>query len=82
METVKDWMIRIRRRAIEKGPEFKSIFGVFIMNYCDFTGFNVIKFDEWFLKTPDGISCSDEVERRYGSRAVALIRELIATERR
>ena len=68
--------------------EFKKIFGKPITNFATefpkmspmasilLVGLNIIKFDEW-INPPDGTSCADEVEKRYGVEARKLIEKLI-----
>lgn len=56
---------------------FRQTFGVQLMNYFSFiTGFDIIKFDEKFLKTPDGISMGEYIREKYGEEAVDLIKNL------
>lgn len=40
------------------------------------TGFNVVQFDI-DIKTPDGVSCKEWVEKEYGKDAVNLIKRLL-----
>jgi hypothetical protein len=58
--------------------QFQKTFGVKVNAYYDrMTGFDIIKFDEEFLKTPDGISTHDLVVQKYGEAAADLIVKLI-----
>jgi len=50
--------------------EFMEIFGVDPKNYWEnnFFGFDVIAFDEKFIKTPDNISMREYVTEKYGKK--------------
>jgi hypothetical protein len=56
---------------------FKNTFHTDLANFWDFTGFDVIKFDEDFIKPPDGKSTADVVREQYGDSAVELIYGLL-----
>lgn len=63
--------------------EFYNIFGVHLKFYWDYfpgldLGFDVIKFDK-FIDPPDGTSCAQAVNTKYGARAEQLIHELLAS---
>lgn len=58
---------------------FKQTFGVKLSNYWDVTGFDVIKFDEEFIKPPVGAGTADTITKRYGKAATDLVFALIAT---
>lgn len=58
--------------------QFKQIFGISILTFLDlFTGFDIVRFDEKFLQTPDGQSTADCLLERYGQEAHNLISNLI-----
>lgn len=50
--------------------EFMEIFGVDPKNYWEnnFFGFDVIGFDEKFIKTPDNMSMREYVTEKYGKK--------------
>lgn len=60
----------------EENKAFRETFSMDIYRFWDWSGFDVIKFDE-VIKTPDGISCSDFVRSQYGDDAVTLLNRLI-----
>ena len=74
------WQLRTENREKVKKhhAEFKQIFGVQLTDYMDTAGFDVVKFDEEFLKTPDGISTKELIYSKYGQRAVSLAEALLA----
>jgi hypothetical protein len=60
------------------GREFDRVFGVALANYFDnFTGFDVIGFDDEVVKSGDGCM-ADVVREKYGQRALDMIEELLA----
>ena len=64
--------------------KFEVMFGISLLQFRDTTmyfmlgrySFDVIGFDKW-LKTPDGISTSDYVTKRFGVEACKFVRQLI-----
>jgi hypothetical protein len=61
--------------------EFRRYFGIPLHRYHNLLmGFDVIAFDEQFIKSKDEESCAQAVERDYGPKAVALIRKLIGAK--
>ncbi len=68
----------LSERRIKYGEEFRIIFGQPLKKFWEsnLLGFDVIGFDE-FINPPDGTSCAEAVEKRYGKRAVEVIRALI-----
>ena len=57
--------------------EFRHVFGVGLKPYFDLvTGFDVIKFDQEFIRPPDGTSTANVIKARYGPEAVDLIKKL------
>ena len=61
----------------EHERSFRRIFGVSMRPFLDLiTGFDIVKFDDW-MKTPDGISTSDFLRKKYGDEAHAIVRGLL-----
>lgn len=59
------------------GKAFKRVFGVSVMKFWEpLFGFDVVAFDLW-AETPDGVSCNDHVEHKFGNGSAALIKSLI-----
>jgi hypothetical protein len=57
--------------------EFENTFKLKFDNYfSNLLGFDIVKFDE-DIKTPDGISTKDFINKTYGNEAVKLIQNLI-----
>ena len=57
---------------------FTNMFGAGLMVYWDnLTGFDVVKFDEEFLKSPDGKSVEDITRERYGDEGVRILKALL-----
>ena len=56
---------------------FKRVFGIKLSRYWDVTGFDAIKFDEEFIKPPDGTSTAEAITERYGQAATDLVFELV-----
>ena len=65
--------------------KFKEIFGVSLKSFYGSAlemamfGFDLIKFDKEFLKTPDGKSVNDYVKEKYGIEGYNLI-NILTTE--
>jgi hypothetical protein len=61
--------------------EFTDTFGISLHEYWDkITGFDVVSFDENFIKPPEGTSTASAIRHKYGARAVALCKALIRGE--
>lgn len=59
--------------------DFENIFHIRFMNYFDWiTGFDIVKFDEQFLKTPEDTSTKDFVTTQYGKEGVTVIEKLLS----
>lgn len=60
--------------------EFYRIFQVNLKNYFPnyLTGFDIVKFDDEVIKTPDDISMSQHIKEKYGEDGHHLIKILIA----
>ncbi|GEM_PF-2426731 len=66
-----------KKLLLENADEFRRTFGVMLQKFMSpITGFDIVRFDE-FLRTPEGISTRDYINRKYGSKAVGLIERLI-----
>ena len=62
----------------QQNSDFQRIFGVRLRPFWDnFTGFDVIKFDEELIQPPDGQSTLDKVSEDYGKEAADLCLDLI-----
>jgi hypothetical protein len=60
--------------------QFRKFFGRPVQDFmCPVTGFDVIKFDEW-AGTPDGVSCRDHIEKKFGKGSASIIETLIKVE--
>ena len=58
---------------------FSRIFGVTLNSFFDnLFGFDIVKFDEDFIKTPDDQSMEEYIQEKYGEKGVAVIKRLIA----
>lgn len=59
------------------GKLFQRKFGVSVLKFWQpLFGFDVIKFDK-FVGTPDGVSCHDHVEKKFGAGSAAIIKALL-----
>jgi hypothetical protein len=59
------------------GKAFKRVFGVSVFKFWEpICGFDLVAFDLW-TGTPDGVSCNDHVEHKFGQGAAAIIKALI-----
>ncbi len=61
---------------------FASTFGIGLDTYWDdYMGFNVIRFDDLVVAPyPDGISCAQAVNARWGQEAEDLLRHLLGED--
>ena len=60
-----------------EGRRFKAVFGKSVLDFwCPLTGFDVVKFDKW-AETPDGVSCNDHIEKKFGKGSASVIKALI-----
>lgn len=65
-----------RRKRYDR--EFQRVFGVPLANYfCNLTGFDICKFDEDFIKSKDGESCSDAVLAKFNREGLEIIKNLM-----
>lgn len=66
------------QKRLKYAGAFQQIFHRSLRDYWDiFTGFDIIKFDETFIKPPDGVSTRDQILQDYGEYAVKVIEGLI-----
>ena len=63
-------------RLDDLATRFRSKFGRNLAQFVSITGFDIVGFDEKFIKSGDA-SMADVIEAKYGKDAVALIEELI-----
>lgn len=73
-------LLRMKHKEEFYHKEFQRIFGVSLKSYYDyFTGFDIVKFDEECIKTPDNKSMREVVFESYGEEGEELINTLIDT---
>jgi hypothetical protein len=61
-----------------KAVRFEQTFGVKLAKFWDGPlRLNIIEFDERIVQSPDGESCAQAIERRWGPDALALVRSLL-----
>ena len=59
--------------------EFAEIFGIHLKPFWDnITGFDIVKFDEHIIQSPDDLSMEDVIKKEYGNEAVTLIKDLLS----
>jgi hypothetical protein len=74
-----DLVTKNRKKAQDHNQEFKRTFGISLMQYFHFFfGFDIVKFDEEFIKPNEGESTKQAVERKFGANAVSLCEKLLA----
>jgi hypothetical protein len=67
-----------KRLGMECKYLFQRIFGIPIGQYHNIlTGFDIIRFDKEIIQSPDGVSCAEAIEQKYGKEALDLISKLI-----
>lgn len=60
--------------------EFAELFGIHLKPFWDnITGFDIVKFDDHIIQSPDGLSIKDVISKEYSNEAVELIEHLIGT---
>lgn len=76
-------LLNLADRRVKHQEAFRQLFGVDLREYWDnFTGFDVIKFDEQLVKPQSNQSTAMAVRERWGQEAVDLCLALInGTER-
>ena len=63
--------------------EFECVFGVPLKQFWDkFLGFDLLKFDDNFIKSGDldGVSMEDVVRERFGEDGVRIVKTLISAK--
>ena len=61
-----------------KAIKFEQIFGVRLSKFWDGPlRLNIIDFDERIVQSPDGESCAQAIDRKWGPDALALVRSLM-----
>ena len=74
---MRDIVFRNKKIYHDLHQEFRSIFGVGLIDYWDdFTGFDIIKFDDEVIKSLDGIM-ANTVKEKYGDIGVTIIERLL-----
>ena len=62
----------------ENAKEFKRIFRINLKPLWDnITGFDIVRFDEELIKSPDGQSIEDVIQAEYGNEGVNIIKSLL-----
>ena len=75
--SIRDHIFRNKKIYHDLHQEFRSIFGVGLIDYWDdFTGFDIIKFDDEVIKSLDGVM-ADTVKEKYGDIGVTIIERLL-----
>ncbi len=60
--------------------EFFKVFKISLSQFFNpIIGFDVIKFDV-FIKTPDGVSTSQYVEKKYGYEGLTILKKILKGE--
>lgn len=78
MMDVYEWALKHHIAYTENHLVFRKVFKQPLKSFWDkLTGFDIVKFDEEFLKTPDGVSTKDYALKLFGNRAVELLEILI-----
>ena len=78
MDVVSRYFQKYREVYGQEHRNFTNTFGVGLITYWDnFTGFDIVKFDEEFIKPPDGESMEDVIQKEYGDEGVRIIRVLL-----
>ena len=58
--------------------EFAELFGIHLRPFWNnITGFDIVKFDEHIIQSPDGQSMEDVINNEYGKEGVNIIKNLI-----
>ena len=75
-DSIRDMFMDGKKKLQQYKDQFFNTFKVHLEPFMTFHGFDVVKFDE-HLKTPDGTSTKDFIQKQYGDDAVQLIKDLI-----
>ena len=66
---------------VTHAKNFRRIFGIDLSKFLDnLTGFDVVKFDDEFIKAPDGTSTAQAVKARFGQEGLDICNALIGYE--
>lgn len=78
METIQDYALRERYKQLNYNMPFLKIFGVRLFKFFPnvILGFDVIKFDQW-INPRKNESTYDAIKRKFGSKGVNLIKNLV-----
>ena len=75
---VQEFMQDNNMKRLKYAGSFQSVFGVSLGKFWSvLTGFDIVKFDEEFMKTPDGISTEEFVRQKYGELGISIIKGLL-----
>ncbi len=75
-----DLVTENKARYIKYAVEFRKVFGTPLHLFWDIvTGFDIIKFDEEYIKPADDMSTKEAIRAKYGEAGVKLIENLIAS---
>ena len=66
-----------RNQLTTSQAEFQEIFGVRLTRFWHpIFGFDIVKFDDNFIRPPDGTSTHEAIVAKYGERAAELVESL------
>jgi len=66
------------RKYRDNAREFAEIFGIHLRVFWDnITGFDIIKFDDHIIQTPNDLSMEEYITQEWGEEAANLIKFLI-----
>ena len=75
---VQEFMLSNNKKRLELAGKFQSVFGISLGKFWSvLTGFDIVKFDEEFMKTPDGTSTEEYVKQKYGEAELSVVRGLL-----
>lgn len=58
--------------------EFAELFGIHLRPFWDnITGFDIVKFDDHIIQSPNGQSMEDVLQAEYGDEGVSIIQSLL-----
>ena len=76
VKNLREIMLKNKKLEHDHSAKFQEIFGKPLSDFMDtFTGFNIVEFDD-YIKTPDGESTNDYLEKNY-KEGLELIKILI-----
>lgn len=75
------WMTLIKendKKYRQYAHEFAELFGIHLRPFWDnVTGFDIVKFDDHIIQSPDGQSMEDVIQSEYGNEGVNIIKSLL-----